>query len=155
VTTLAADAERSFARLGTKPMDMMSEMMRSMPMMDGDMGMKMDMALMQEVIETCSAASIAATMCADADTGADMARCCSMCMNTADVATTMMRMTARPMGYDMTVMSTMMTACIAMGEACAAECRMHAEMDEHCRICAMACDAMVDACRRAMSTMAA
>jgi len=65
-----------------------------------------------------------------------------------------MRMMARPMGYDMAVMTAMLTACITMGEACASECRMHADMDEHCRVCAMACDAMVDACRRTLSAMA-
>ena len=136
-------------------MDMMSEMMRSMPMMEDGMGMKMDMAMLQECVEACSACSMAATMCADSDTGDDEARCASMCMNTADVAMTMMRMMLRPGGYDPAVMSAMMTATITMGEACAAECRMHADMDDHCRTCAMACDAMVDACRRAMTMMAA
>jgi hypothetical protein len=76
-----------------------------------------------------------------------------MCMNTADVATTMMRMMMRPNGYDMGVMRSMMTACMAMGEACAAECMMHAEMSEHCRICASACTAMVEACRSTMASM--
>jgi len=130
-------------------MSMMTDMMRSMP----QGGMTMDMDAMQTCVEACSAAAMAATMCADADTGDDMARCNAMCSNMADVATTMMRMMLRPTGYDMSVMRMMMEACVAMGEACAAECRMHAEMHEHCRICAMACEAMVDSCRRMMSSM--
>jgi hypothetical protein len=65
----------------------------------------------------------------------------------------MMRMMMRPAGYDMGVMSSMMTACMAMGEACAAECDMHADMSEHCRICASACRAMVAACSSMMSSM--
>ena len=131
-------------------MSMMADMMKSMPMQD----MKgMDMSTMQECIEACSAASMAATMCADADGGEGMGRCASMCMNTADVAMATMRMMMRPAGYDMTVMSSMMTACMAMGEACAAECGAHADMSEHCRICAAACRAMADACSRAMSGM--
>ncbi len=76
-----------------------------------------------------------------------------MCMSTADVAMTMMRMMMRPAGYDMAVMTSMMTACMAMGEACADECEMHASMSEHCRICAMACRAMVDSCRSMMAGM--
>lgn len=131
-------------------MSMMMDMMQSMP--KNDMGM--DMTMMQECIEACSAAAQASTMCADACASDNMGRCASMCANTADVATTMMRMMMRPGGYDMESMRSMMTACIAMGSACAEECRMHADTHDHCRICAMACDAMVTACERAMSSMA-
>ncbi len=135
-------------------MQMMTDMMKTMPMT----GMAMDMDMMQKCIEACSAASMAATMCADADMGDaastdSMARCASMCMNMADVATTMMRMMMRTNGHDMAVMMPMMEACMAMGTACAAECRMHADMHDHCRICAMACDAMVEACSSMMATM--
>jgi hypothetical protein len=66
-----------------------------------------------------------------------------------------MRMMMRPAGYDRAVMTSMMTACMAMGEACAAECRGHADMADHCRICASACQAMVDACRSMMAAMPA
>jgi hypothetical protein len=126
-------------------------MMKSMPMT----GMKMDMTMMQSCIESCAAAAQAATMCADADMGQEMAKCGAMCANTADVATTMMRMMMRPNGYDMAVMMPMMEACVAMGSACAEECRMHADMHDHCRICAMACDAMVEACTSMMDWMRA
>jgi hypothetical protein len=132
-------------------MSMMADMMRSMPMpaMTG-----MDMSMMQPCVEACSAASMAATMCADADGGEGMGRCASLCMSTADVAMTTMRMMLRPGGYDMAAMNAMMTACMAMGEACATECMQHAEMSEHCRLCASACRAMVDACSSAMAMMA-
>lgn len=133
-------------------MSMMADMMKSMPM-SSTAGTGMDMTTMQGCMEACSAAAMAATMCADADSGENMARCASMCMNTADVATAMMRMMMRPGGYDMTVMHAMTTACMSMGEACAAECERHAEMSEHCRICASACRAMVDACSQMMSGM--
>lgn len=130
---------------------MMADMMKSMPMPTTGM----DMTAMQPCIEACSAAAMAATMCADADGGEGMGRCASMCASTCDVATTTMRMMMRPAGYDMGVMTSMITACMEMGEACAAECDMHAEMSEHCRICAAACRAMVEACRTAMASMSA
>jgi len=133
-------------------MSMVSQMMGSMPtgMMD------MDMPAMQECIEACSAAAQAAVMCADADAAMDgMAACAGMCNTTADVATTMMRMMMRPSGYDMAAMTAMMQATIAMGTACARECQSHAEMADHCRICAQACDAMVEKCRSMMSMMTA
>src|SRR3954453_21326817 len=106
---------------GGRTMSMRADMLKSMPM-SGTTGM--DMPMMQECIEACSAASMAATMCADADGGEGMGRCASMCMNTADVAAAMMRMMMRPGGYDMNAMSSMMSACVAVGEACAAECEM-------------------------------
>ena len=81
-------------------MSMMADMMKSMPMAETT---GMDMSMMQGCIEACSAASMAATMCADADGAENMGRCASMCMNTADVAMTMMRMMMRPNGYDMGV----------------------------------------------------
>ncbi len=132
-------------------MSMMTDMMQSMP--KSEMGM--DMTMMQKCIEACSAAEMAATMCADADTGEGMARCASMCMNMADVAMATMRMMMRSAGMDPAVMSSMMASCIAMGEACAAECRMHADDHDHCRICAMACEAMVKACTDMMAAMPA
>ena len=134
-------------------MSMMSQMMGSMQM--PQMGMGMDMDKMQECIEACSAAAQAATMCADAcaGMGGDMARCSAMCANTADMALTMMRFMLRPNGYDMTSMQGMLQGCMAMGMACAEECMRHADMHDHCRICASACQQMVDACRSMMSTM--
>ncbi len=54
---------------------------------------------------------------------------------------------------NMDVMSAMMTACMTMGKACAAECRAHADMDEMCRYCAMACDDMVMKCEAMMASM--
>lgn len=130
---------------------MMMDMMKSMP---ADKMMGMDMMAMQECIEACSMAAMAATMCADSDMGMGMAKCSSMCMNTMDVATTMMRMMMRPMGYDMMSMRAMMMACVEMGKACSAECMMHADMSEQCRMCAKACGAMVMACEKAMGSMA-
>jgi hypothetical protein len=135
---------------GDDGVSMMMDMMESMPK---DSMAGMDMSAMQECVEACSAAATAATMCADACMGHDMGRCAAMCTNMADVATTTMRMMMRPSGYDMTAMQSMMSACVAMGEACAAECQMHAEMHGHCRICANACMAMVEACKRAMASM--
>lgn len=130
----------------------LTEMMGTM---STEHGSGMAMPMMQDCIEACSAAAMAAIMCADADTGEEMMRCGAMCANVADVATATMHMMLRPSGYDPAVMSSMLTACATLGQACAAECRMHADMHEHCRICAQACEAMVDACRSAMAAIPA
>jgi hypothetical protein len=127
------------------------EMMKSMSMGD----MPMDMGAMQECIQSLNACSMAATMCAGADMGegVDMARCTALCSNMADMADTCMRMMMRPLGMDVEVMRAMLTACMAMGKACGAECRMHADMAVHCRYCAMACEDMVAKCEALMASV--
>ena len=76
-----------------------------------------------------------------------------MCANCADVCDTMMRMMLRMNGWDMAVMMSMMQTTIMMCRACSAECMMHAEMSEHCRLCAMACDQAVMAMEKMMGSM--
>ena len=121
-------------------MNMTMDMMKG-AMSSSEMPMKgMDPAMMQECIEALSACAQACIMCADADAGEGMARCAGMCANCADVCDTMMRMMLRMSGMDAAVMSSMMQTTIMMCRACSAECMMHAEMSEHCRMCAMACD---------------
>ena len=56
-------------------------------------------------------------------------------------------------GYDMQVMMSMMETTVMMCRACSAECMMHAEMSEHCRMCAMACDQAVMAMEKMMGSM--
>ncbi|MCP2371232.1 hypothetical protein BJ978_001908 [Agromyces terreus] len=120
-------------------MDMMKGAMSSSEMpMDG-----MDPMMMQECLEALSACMQACVMCADADAAEGMGRCASMCSNCADVCDAMMRMMLRTRGWDMAVMMSMMQATATTARACSAECMMHAEMSEHCRMCAMACDQLV------------
>lgn len=133
-------------------MNMTAEMMKSM---SGEMGgmPALDMALMQECIEACSACEQACTMCADAGMADGMVRCMSMCTNCADVCNTTMRMMMRPTGFDMAVTMAMLKACATMCMACADECNDHAAMSETCRMCAQACMACAEACNAMMAGM--
>jgi hypothetical protein len=127
------------------------EMMKSMSMGS----MPMDMGAMQDCIQAMNACSMACTMCAGADMamGSEMAVCSAMCSNLADMADACMRMMMRPMGMNPEVMTAMMNACMTMGRACADECRKHADMDDMCRYCAMACDEMISKCEAMMASM--
>ena len=134
-------------------MNMTMDMMKG-AMSSSDMPMKgMDPAMMQECIEALTACTQACIMCADADAGEGMGRCAGMCANCADVCDTMMRMMLRMSGMDAAVMSSMMQTTIMMCRACSAECMMHAEMSEHCRLCAMACDQAAMALEKMMGAM--
>lgn len=130
-------------------MNMTVEMMNSMPMMMPGM----DMKVMQDCIEACAAAEQACTMCADSDLDEGMRRCASMCTMTADVASTMMRMMMRPMGYDSQSMMAMLEACMTLCRACAAECMMHAELSTTCRLCATVCTNCAEECALMLASM--
>jgi hypothetical protein len=62
-------------------------------------------------------------------------------------------MMLRRNGYDTESVNAMMQGCVAMGMACSGECARRAEMHDHCRVCASACDRMVETCRSMMSSM--
>ena len=124
----------------------MKMMMTDSPMMAG-----MDMTAMQNLVEACAACEQACTMCAGSSM--EMDSCSAMCMNMADMANTMMRMMLRPAGMHMASMMAMMQACSMTANACAAECMMHADDNDMCRMCAMACQEMAKACDAMMMAM--
>jgi hypothetical protein len=128
--------------MGTKMMDMMS---MNMP--------GMDMKMMQDCMEACSAAEQASIMCADAASGDQMAKMASMCANTADLCNSMMRMMMRPMGFDMAVMKAMLDTTAMMCRACAEQCMMHASMSDDAKMCAQVCDNCATACEALAGTM--
>ena len=113
----------------------------------------LDMTVMQECIEACSACEQAATMCASTMTGDDMVMCMNMCMNTADMTNTMMRMMMRPAGMHSESMMAMLQATMTMCMACADECMMHADMSPDCAMCAEACRQCAMACQKMMDSM--
>ncbi len=49
-------------------------------------------------------------------------------------------------GASRQVLESQLSVCIAACRACSDECRRHAAMHEHCRVCADACDRCVTAC---------
>ncbi|MCU1580848.1 MAG: hypothetical protein QOD27_497 [Microbacteriaceae bacterium] len=127
--------------MGTKTMDMMS---MNMP--------GMDMKMMQDCMEACSAAEQASIMCADAASGDQMAKMASMCANTADLCNSMMRMMMRPMGFEMAAMKAMLDATAIMCRACAEECMTHGDSDD-AKMCAQVCQNCASACEALSGSM--
>lgn len=133
--------------MDTTTMQMMKMHTKDMPMMG------MDMAMMQECIEACSATEQATTMCADSMMGDAMMMCRSMCMNMADMSNTMMRSMMRPAGMEQSSMMAMLTATMMMATACADECMKHADMSDECRMCAEVCRQSAMTCQKMMDSM--
>lgn len=131
--------------MSSMAMEMMG--MRSMSMAG------MDMEMMNDVIEACSACEQACTVCADSMMGESMAAGMARCMDTADMCNTMMRSMLRPNGFDMQSMMSMLEACVAMCRSCAAECTRHADMSQTCEMCATSCMMCADACEVMLGAM--
>jgi hypothetical protein len=132
-------------------MDMTMDMMR---VHEAEAAMPdMDMALMAECIEACSACEQACTMCASCMMGDGTAMHMEMCMNTADMANTMMRMMLRPSGMMMDSMIRMLDAMMVQARGCADECMKHADMHEDCQVCAEACRQCEIDCSKMMDSM--
>ena len=110
----------------------------------------MDVDAMQRCMEACAACEQACTMCADAMMGDDMRMSMSMCLNTADMAGTTMRMMLRPMAMHMPSMTAMHQAMMTMAGACADECMKHADTMPSMAMCAQACQECVTACQAMM-----
>jgi hypothetical protein len=97
------------------------------------------------------------TQCADAclseDDPGPLARCIRLNLDCADVCGTTSRVVSRQTEYDANVTRPLLEACIAVCRSCADECSSHAEMMEHCSICAEQCRRCEQTCRELLDAM--
>jgi hypothetical protein len=117
----------------------------------------LDRAKLAGAIDALIACSEACTACADAclseDMVADLTKCIRTDMDCADICATTARVLSRHTGYDANISRSLLEACATACKACGDECQQHAEMHEHCRICAEACRTSEAACRDLLATM--
>lgn len=108
-------------------------------------------------IEACYDCAQTCTSCADACLGEDMVRELSQCirlnMDCADACAATGRMASRRTGSNEALLKMMIETCAEACRLCGQECGKHAQMHEHCRVCAEACRACEDACRAAAASI--
>lgn len=108
-------------------------------------------------IETCMECAQACIACADAclseHTVVELVTCIRTNADCADVCEVTGRVLSRHSGYDADLTRAVLDACAAACRACGDECARHAEMHEHCRICAAACRRCETACRDLMPAL--
>ena len=121
-----------------------------------DLG-RVDKGKLQECIEACYECAQACTACADAclseDMVAELVKCIRSCLDCADVCTTTERVLSRHTGYDANVTRAVLEACVQTCRSCGDECDRHADMHEHCRVCAEACRRCETACRELIDSL--
>jgi hypothetical protein len=94
-----------------------------------------------------------ATSCADACLAEpmDMAACIRKCLDCADICTALARIAARQTATDPVILRAALEACIAICEACQAECEKHD--NPHCERCARMCMECARDCRIALEAI--
>lgn len=116
-----------------------------------------DADVLAAAIDACFDCAQTCTACADACLGEDMVAelrhcirtdldCAAVCLATGQVL-------SRRTGHTTDVLRTLVEACLAICRSCAEECRGHAEMHDHCRVCAEACERCVTACEALLATL--
>ncbi|GLY19621.1 hypothetical protein Kisp01_66350 [Kineosporia sp. NBRC 101677] len=109
--------------------------------------------LLAAAIEQALACSQTCTACADACLGDGMLDCIRVDNDCADTCATTARVLSRQSGHNTAVIRAQLEVCIAACRSCGDECERHADMHEHCRICAEVCRACESACRELLASM--
>jgi hypothetical protein len=117
----------------------------------------LDRGRLAAAIDELIACSEACTSCADACLSEGMVAELTTCIRTnldcADICGATARVLSRQTGHDANISRTMLEACAVACKSCGDECGRHADMHEHCRICAEACRACEQACRDLLKAM--
>jgi hypothetical protein len=103
-----------------------------------------------ECAQTCTAC---ADSCLSEDMVADLARCIRTDLDCADICAVTGAVLTRQTGDSSAIVRSMLEACRTACAACAAECEKHAQMHEHCRICAEACRRCEAACTTLLESL--
>ena len=116
-----------------------------------------DKARLAACIDACVSCAQMCTACADACLSEEMVDQLRKCIRTdldcADICATTGRVLSRHTGYDANLTRAVLQACITACRSCGDECAQHADMHEHCRICADACRACADACSQLLDSL--
>lgn len=117
----------------------------------------LDRERLARAIDTLVTCSQACTACADAclaeDSVADLRECIRTDLDCADVCDTTARVLSRHVGVDREVTRAVLQACVAACRRCGDDCAEHAQMHDHCRVCAEACRACEEACTELLGAM--
>ncbi|MDF6102758.1 four-helix bundle copper-binding protein [Gordonia hongkongensis] len=116
-----------------------------------------DEELLAAAIDAATDCAQVCTACADAclaeKSVGDLVACIRTDLDCADICAVTARVLTRRTRPDDEVVRAVLRACIDACRACGGECAQHAEMHEHCRLCAEACGRCEEACRELAATL--
>ncbi|HEY4557163.1 MAG TPA: four-helix bundle copper-binding protein, partial [Enteractinococcus sp.] len=83
----------------------------------------------------------------------ELRNCIRLNLDCADVCTATGHLLSRRTGSNLATVKAVLEACRIACAECAAECEKHADMHDHCRICAEACRRCEQACADLLATI--
>lgn len=117
----------------------------------------LDQDKLAECIAACFDCAQVCTACADAclseDMVADLTSCIRTDLDCADICAATGNVLSRQTGRDLDLTRAILEACAVACKACGDECAQHAEMHEHCKVCAEACRRCEAACRALLASL--
>ena len=117
----------------------------------------LDHELLARVLGAAAACAQVCTACADAclseDGVAELRKCIRTDLDCADICGATFRVLSRHTAYDANITQTMLQACVTACRSCADECEQHADMHEHCRVCAEVARRCEQACSDLLATI--
>jgi hypothetical protein len=118
---------------------------------------QIDPAQLAEMIETLNECSATCTACADACLSEShveqLVQCIRLDLNCADICCTTANILTRQMQNNQQVLRSLLDTCVVLCRLCAQECESHAQMHEHCRICAETCRRCERLCGELMESL--
>jgi hypothetical protein len=106
-------------------------------------------------IEACIECADACTLCADACLSEQNVQMLTKCIRTdldcADICHTSAKLLARHREMNLQLLRAQLQTTVMAAGFCAQECERHAEMMQHCRICASVCRNCIDSCQRILT----
>ena len=134
-------------------MTVIDQMWSSHPQVDGGDTSE----LVRRCLEACVECAQVCTVCADACLGeemvADLVGCIRLNSDCADICAATSTVLAQQTQPDLAVVRAVLEACRTACAACAAECGSHADMHDHCRVCAESCRRCEQACTELLAAL--
>src|SRR4249920_2387378 len=116
-----------------------------------------DRAKLAECIEACFECAQVCTACADAclaeDMVSELVHCIRTDLDCAQICATTGSVLSRHTGSDASLTEALLEACRVACRICGNDCASHADMHEHCRICAETCRRCEVACAALLSDL--
>ncbi len=128
------------------------DMMRTNPAQPG-----IDETVLARCVDACFDCAQTCTACADACLGESdpsmLVRCIAMDLNCAAICVATGQVATRETVISAEGLRPMLEACAALCRLCAEECESHADMHQHCKVCAEACRQCEAACAKLLTSL--
>lgn len=133
-------------------------MTTTMAMLDSDPSTPLlDKQLLTRCIDTCLECGQACTACADSDLGeqmvADLITCARLNLDCADICHTTARVLSRQTAHNRGLSQAIVQACVRACQVSGDECDRHADLHEHCRVCAEVCHRCQKVCEDLLAAL--